>query len=245
MFTNNEINKNSPLPMYYQLETLILDKIHSGELNPGDMLPTELDIAEIFSLSRTTVRQAIQNLVNKGLIYRIKGTGTFISEPKLLQEFMNKLESFNDQIRRLNLTPSTKLLSIKVIPAIKEVAQILGTNSDQLIEIIRIRYANELPIVYVKTYLPLSCSFILNHDLEKESLYTLLNQYKETRVIQVTRQLEAILASPKLAEHLEIAEGLPIQFTTTIGTNEKQRPIEYSLAYYPGDKNKFIVHLKV
>ncbi len=245
MFSNDKIYKSSSEPLYAQLENILLEKIQGGVLNENDLLPTESEICKYFELSRTTVRQTFQDLVNKGYLYRIRGKGTFVSKQKIVQEFMNKLESFNDEMLALGMTPSTKLLSMSIVKTTNEIEAALNTKSQQVIKLERLRFANNVPIVYVITYLPIQCSFVLEKDMEQNSLYSLLKTYKETEVSQVTRQLEAILATKDLSKLLQIPIGAPIQFSTTIGSNGKGDPIEYSLAYYAGDKNKFKVYLNV
>ncbi len=245
MLSNCIINKNIPIPLYYQLQTAITELIDSNQLLPGDMIPRELEICEELGLSRTTVRQAIQELVNEGYIYRVKGKGSFVSKPKITQDFMNKIESFNDQIARLNMTPSTKVLSCKIIDIPEKLKSQFPLDTAKTIELTRLRYADDTPIVYLKTYLPTSCSFILAHDFEVESLYTILGQETDTKIVRVTRTNEAILATKTIADILNINIGAAIQYTVTTGFTENGIPIEFSRAYYAGDKSKFTVNLYV
>ena len=83
MLQDKQLNKNTPIPLYFQLKKLILDELDSGELPVGSMLPTENELIEMFGISRTTVRQAITELVQEGKLYRIKSKGTFVSKPKI------------------------------------------------------------------------------------------------------------------------------------------------------------------
>ena len=84
-FSKESIDKNTPVPMYYQLKKIILDMIREGKLKPGDMIPTELELSDIFGISRTTTRQAIMELVMEGPLYRIKSKGTFVAEKRVIQ----------------------------------------------------------------------------------------------------------------------------------------------------------------
>ena len=118
MFGNTkDIDKQSRLPLYFQLEELIKKAISTGELKPGDMIPTEWEIIDYFKLSRTTVRQALSDLVNENLLYRKKGIGTFVSKPKIDLQYMGNMVSYNEQITSMGLTPSTKVLKFEVITA--------------------------------------------------------------------------------------------------------------------------------
>jgi GntR family transcriptional regulator len=214
---DHKINKSVPIPFYYQLKTIILEEMANGNYLPGDLIPTEKEISEFFLLSRTTVRQAITELVQEGKLYRIKSKGTYIAKPKILQDFIKKVETYNDQIKRLGMVPSTKLLELKVIVPTQTVTDVLKLKGDQqCISILRKRFADNEPNVVVRTYLPYdACSFIMDHDLESE----------------------------EDARMLDIDVGQPIHFFTSIGFNTANEPIEYSLARYRGDRNRFEVDL--
>jgi len=243
-FQNEYVDKNTPIPMYYQLKEIILKEIREKQLKPGDMLPTEEEFCKIFDLSRTTVRQAMIELVGDGHLYRIKGKGTYIAKPKILQDFMRKLESYSEQMKRLNMTPKTEVLDIKRISATEEVSEALNINEgDDVVLLKRLRYANDDPIVVLDTYLTVACADILNIDMKKTGLYEFMSRSRNTKVIKVIRQIEAVAATKQESEALQIHAGYPIQLTTTIGFNEDEEPVEYSIAKYRGDKNKFIVEL--
>lgn len=242
---DHSIDKVTPVPLYYQLKMILLDEINNGRYQPGDLIPTEKDISENFQLSRTTVRQAITELVQEGKLYRIKSKGTFVAKPKIVQDFVRRLETFNEQIQRLGMKPSTKLLEFKIIAPPAEVAEVLKLHEgQQCISILRKRFADNEPNVIVRTYLPYDrCSFIAEHDLEKESMYKILSEREDTRIYQISRIMEAVLANEEDARLLEIDVGQPIHFFTSTGLNAFGEPIEYSLARYRGDRNRFEIDL--
>ena len=242
---DHKLNKSVPIPLYYQLKSIILEEMANGNYQPGDLIPTEKEISEFFLLSRTTVRQAITELVQEGKLYRIKSKGTFIARPKLVQDFIKKVETYNDQIKRLGMVPSTKLLELKVIMPPQPVAEVLKLkDGQQCISILRKRFADNEPNVVVHTYLPYAdCSFIMDHDLENESIYKILSVQEKTRVHHINRIVEAVLATEEDARMLDIDAGQPIHFFTSIGFNIANEPIEYSLARYRGDRNRFEVDL--
>ena len=242
---DHKINKFVPIPLYYQLKSIILEEMAKGNYLPGDMIPTEKEISEFFQLSRTTVRQAITELVQEGKLYRFKSKGTYIAKPKIVQDFIKKVETYNDQIKRLGMVPSTKLLERKVIMPPQDVAGVLKLkDGQQCISILRKRLANNEPNVVVRTYLPYDiCSFIMDHDLESESIYKILSVQEKTQVHHINRIVEAVLATEEDARMLDIDVGQPIHFFTSIGFNTANEPIEYSLARYRGDRNRFEVEL--
>lgn len=244
--SDRSINKDVPIPMYYQLKEFIIDEIQRGNLMPGDSIPTEIELSQMFRISRTTVRQAVIELVRDGYLYRVKGKGTFVAKPKIMQDFMRKLETFADQMKRLGMTPKTKVLECKMVRASEKVADALEVaKGENVIKLVRLRFANDEPIVLVDSYLPSSCACVLDHDMEKESLYDVLSKDVETKVCRVIRQIEATTAGQLESDLMNIKRGYPIQLTTTIAYNQNGRPMEYSIARYRGDKNKFIVELSV
>lgn len=238
-----QLNKSTPIPLYFQLKELILSEIKSGNYKLGDLIPTENELSDMFDISRTTVRQAITELVQEGWLYRIKSKGTFVSKPKIDQSFIQALGSFNDQIAQLGRTPSTELLDFKLIDAPEEVAHELKLQpKDKVVYIHRRRFADDEPIVMVKTYLPYKkCSFVLDHDLEKESLYPVLATQDNTRIHKIRRLIEAVDAEEYDIENLNISKDKAIQQFISIGYNVYDEPIEYSLARYRGDRNRFEV----
>jgi GntR family transcriptional regulator len=240
---NGQLNKSVPIPLYFQLKELILAEIKKGNYQIGSMIPTENELGNMFQISRTTVRQAITELVQEGWLYRVKSKGTFVSKPKINQSFIQALGSFNDQISQLGRTPHTELLDFKLIEAPDYVANELKLQpKEKVIYIHRRRFADEEPIVMVKTYLPYKkCSFVLEHDLSKESLYPVLAIKDETHIYKIRRLIEAVDAEEYDIKNLNVSKGKAIQQFISIGYNAYDVPIEYSLARYRGDRNRFEV----
>lgn len=238
-----ELDKTIPIPLYYQLKEIILSSIKNGKYKVGEAIPTENELSEIYKISRTTVRQAITELVHEGWLYRVKSKGTFVQKPKINQSFVQALGSFNDQILQAGNKPHTELLNFKVIDAPESVAEELHVNvGSRVIFIHRRRFADNEPIVIVKTFLPYEkCKFILEHDLEKESLYPLLASNSNTQLYKIRRYIEAVEADENDVEHLRISSDKAIQYFTSVGFNMYDEPIEYSLARYRGDRNRFEV----
>jgi len=238
---SSQIDKSVPVPLYFQLKTLILNEIKNGCYKTNDLIPTEKDLSDMFKISRTTVRQAITELVSEGWLYRVKSKGTFVSQPKISQDFIKKVESFNDQIQRAGMIPSTEVLSLKVVKASETIASRLELKkNDAVIYLHRKRLADNEPIVTIETFLPYEdCAFLLTHDLEQERLYSILNEHKDTVIFQVKRIVEALEANESDKKYLNIEIGKPIQHFTSTGYNASGKPIEFSLARYRGDRNSF------
>lgn len=243
MLQEKILNKNTPVPLYFQLETLILEEIENGTYPPGSMIPTEKELSQIFNISRTTVRQAIMDLVQKERLYRTKSKGTFVAHPKTSQDFMRTILSYDDDVRAAGKTPSTEVLSFEVVDLPHEIAVEMGQEPGaKAILLYRKRMVDKDPLVRVKTYLPYDlCSFLLEHDFSKESMYAVMSQRPETRVVKLVRTCEARSANSEDTEILGIKRGRPIQYFSSVGYNSDGRIIEYSLARYRGDLSKFRV----
>ncbi|MEF9916721.1 MAG: GntR family transcriptional regulator [Lachnospiraceae bacterium] len=237
------INKSVPIPLYFQLKELILSEIKNGNYKTGSLIPTEKEFSDSFQISRTTVRQAITELVQEGWLYRVKSKGTYVSQPKITQDYIKKVESFNDQMYRSGLTPSTEVLELKTLKADDTIAKNLRLQEKDLVIFLhRKRSANGEPIVTSKTYLPFKeCSFILEHDLRTEQLYTILSNKEETRIFRIERIVEAVEAKTADVKLLGMKRGKPIQHFTSVGYSVFDKPIEYTLSRYRGDRNSFEV----
>lgn len=239
----SKLDKSTPVPLYYQLKELVLGAIASGEYAVGSTIPTEQELSQAFGISRTTVRQAITELVQEGRLYREKSKGTFVAEPKINQDFIQKLESFNEQIRRSGHRPWTEVLEMSVCQPPREIAEVLQLkNEEPALYIHRRRFADEDPIVTVQTYLPYGlCRGLQEEDWSQCSLYGALDCQEQTKIRYVQRRVEAVQATKSDMERLQITADTPILHFRTVGYTAAQRPIEYSLARYRGDRSSFDV----
>lgn len=122
------IDKQSPIPIYYQIMEQLKSQIKNGELQPDAPLPSEREYSEQFGISRMTVRQALSNLVNEGFLYRQKGRGTFVSRPKM-EQTLQGLTSFTEDMKSRGMVPSSKLVDYELIDSTAELAGILIANT--------------------------------------------------------------------------------------------------------------------
>lgn len=234
--------------LYSQIEEHILKQIQTGELKEGDAIPTEVELSEQFGVSRPTVRQALNQLVNKGYLERTKGKGSFIKKPKLTQEYTRFIESYNVEIEKKGLIPKTIVLEKKILESDEHIAKQLEISPlEKVIYIKRLRYAFKerggQPIVLTTVYIPYKqIPKLLQYDFESFSLYEVLEK-NELYVKRVRRELEVTIAQDKLAKLLEIRSGDPVQRISSVGYLEDGRVIEYSISYYPAERNKFIVEI--
>jgi GntR family transcriptional regulator, N-acetylglucosamine utilization regulator len=241
------LNKEVPIPYYYQLKEILLDYITNHHQERDKAIPTEVEISTHFNISRPTVRQAINELVVEGYLVRHKGKGTFITQPKINQAFLQVLDSFNNEMSKKGLVPSTKVLGLDVIECDEKTAEALQIPAgSRVIQLRRLRFANGEPIVYVVTHLPYDrCYPIMAKDLEFESLYEILRQVCDFTLLKAVRNLEAVLAGEYEAKVLGIEKGAPIQYIKSVTYLTDESPIEYSLAKYRGDRSQFTFELGI
>lgn len=239
-FSKETIDKNVPVPMYYQLKKMIQDMIKDGRLKPGDMLPTEMELSDMFSISRTTTRQAITELVMEGMLYRIKSKGTFVTENRVVQDFTNVIRASHNLLQAQNVKTTTKVLELIVEKADDLVCKMLQLRmGEDVIHLKRLRFVNGEPNVLADAYLPMLCKDMLETDMNVVGLYQFLDRREETTPVRAVRELEAILAQADEAELLGMQEGEPIQLTTSVTYTKEDKPIEYSIARFRGDRNIF------
>lgn len=239
VFRNRKIDKEKPVPLYYQLREILEEAI--GHMSPGNAIPSELVLCRLFDLSRPTVRQAINELVHEGLLYKTKGLGTFVAEPKIPQEFLTVLESFNTEMRRKGMSPRTEILSLERVNADERIRAALDlSEAGSVVRLARLRYADGEPLVTLASYLPEErLPNILTVDFERVQLYDLIEETYGYTIGYAVRSLEAWIAGAYEAHLLSIREGDPIQFIETTTYLVDGTPIEFSRAEYRGDRNRF------
>lgn len=246
--TDMLIHGDGTLPRYLQLENLVRDKIDAGEWAPGMMLPSERQLCENYGIARMTVRQAISNLVAKGLLTRTQGRGTFVARPRLRQS-LSKLTSFSEDMRDRGLLGTTKLLAHEQVPATHEIAAALAIPAGTpVLHLRRLRSANGLPIALETCALRGDIGAPLRHeDLEHQSLYRLLEERCGVRLLRASQELEAGIAGEAEARLLAVAPGAPvlhIQRHSLALWQGEQVLCEYVRAVYRGDRYRFYVELE-
>ena len=241
---NKVINKDFPLPLYYQIKELLLEFIR--ESKEGDSIPTENELCLQFEVSRQTVRQAVKELVSEGYLHRLKGKGTFITEHKIKQDFLLVLDSFNNEMRRKGLVPTTKVLEFTLFKSDNQISKALGLKKgSDVVKLRRLRLANNEPFVLVLTYLPYHMlDNILSKNMNIESLYKVLERDYQLKIDSASLILESKIAGDYQSKHLRIKKGDPIQQIQRIARLSDGTPIDFSLAEYRGDRNKFTINLK-
>lgn len=239
------IDRDSPIPFYAQLKEEIRIGIAHGEWKPGSQLPSEPDLCATFAVSRTVVRQALQELALEGVIRREKGRGTFVARPKINEALAQTLTGFFQDMTGQGRSPVSKVLNQAVRAASARAAGLLGLPDEEpVVEIERLRYIDGEPLVLVTTWLPQRLVPGLEEmDFRHQSLYQVLEQRYGLVIARGRRTMEAVGASLREAELLQVALGTPLMQLDSLGYLENGTPIELFHALHRGDRSRFEVEL--
>jgi GntR family transcriptional regulator len=239
-----KINPDSPTPLYAQVESILAAGIADGTFPQGSQLPNEDELIARYAVSRTTIRQTIQNLMRRGLVEIRRGKGTFVLQPKITQE-LTELSGFVEDMQSLGREASARVIDKQIVPASGSVARQLAiTAGTPVVRIQRVRLADNAPLSFDETYLPREIGErILENDLETEPIFSLLEQKYDTPLVEAEYRLEAIAADATVAGALGIAEGNPIFLIERTSYTTERAPIDYEKLYYRGDQIRFVTRL--
>ena len=238
------IVRHGPLPRYYQLREIIREMVRSGAWPPGELIPSERELSERYGISRMTVRQSVSELVKEGLLYREQGRGTFVGRPKISQQLL-RLTSFSEDMGGRQQLPGARVLEAAMLPADDPVAERLRIKPGQpIFRLRRLRLADSEPLALETAIVSfIGCERLLDDDLERHSLYSLLERSYHQPLMEAEQEVEAGLAAEQEAAALGIAPGDPVLLTRRLTYTERQRPIEYATSVYRGDKYTFYTRL--
>jgi len=238
------INRQSKVPYYHQLYGILRDKIISGAYLPGQALPTEQKLIEAYEISRTTVRHALEQLVNEGLVYRQSGRGTFVAHPAV-EQGIGKITSFTEDMRQRGFVPGTEVLNAGLMQAPADIGEKLGVGPDEeLALIMRLRLADGEPMSVEESHLRHGfCPGVLVHDYARHSLTRILEREYGIALVRAKQVIRAIPASNSLARRLNIREGDPLLFIERVSYAHSGEPIEYLRIYHRGDRYSFLTEL--
>ena len=238
------------IPLYLQLEQIIKSKILMGEFLPGDQIPTEKGLCKTYKISSVTARQAILNLVNEGLLVRRQGKGTFVRQGLKNIENLKTLH-LNGNIE--SIVPVglkgkvVKVLDIAMIKTPKTVAESLGLEDGVgVIRIRRTRSDNNIPVSYIKNFLPLEVGDkIKKEDLLQYSMLHVLSKKLGISLKGGNQYIGAIVADYDVASALKVNISSPILYLETLIYEKQNRPIDYVQTFYRPDHFRINVELKV
>ncbi|MBY4797017.1 GntR family transcriptional regulator [Collinsella sp. AGMB00827] len=234
-----EIDRSLPIPLYKQLESSIIEAIKKGELEPGDKLPTEEDLADRLSLSRPVVRQAYGSLVSQGFILRERGRGSFV-KARNLGDLANKILSFSQETLLLGHVPTTRVLTFEKTTLPEWVADGKCPSGGEWFFLERQRFVDGTPSVYLSTWVPADrFPALIEYDFAAHSLYATLDELYSVHPSLAERSVWAELAHVKVAEMLKIPEQSAVAMMKSYVYDADRNLFEISIEAFPGDKTRF------
>lgn len=244
----NSIEFDSSKSLYAQIKDRIKEQILTGKFKKGDKIPSERELCLMFGVSRITVRQAINEAINEGLLFTVQGKGTFVADygGYKIEQGLSRITPFKEAIASVGLSAGTKLLNFQIQPVDFFLQKILNIDLGKMVFILNLLgTANEEPVVFYQSFYDTKLGMKLYHKaqekVEKGMVFSTLDLYQDTELkpYYADQTFEALNADQSLAEVLQIPVGTALFLITSIIYSQKNVPLEYKKAYYRSDKYKF------
>ncbi|MFO7633042.1 MAG: GntR family transcriptional regulator [Caldilinea sp.] len=234
------IDKNSPVPLYYQIAEQLKEQIAVGELASGSRLPSERELSEQSGVSRMTVRQAIHYLQRDGLIEVHQGVGAFVTQPKQTYDALHLL-GFSEEIGRRGERVESLVLEQAIIQPPARVAQRLALDEhSRTVKVTRLRKVNQEPMLLETSYIPASlCAGLESVDLATNSLYRVLENCYRIQLRRAQQTMECVTATDYEQTLFGLRAGAAVLLLEGVTYGEHDLPVEYFKAIYRGDRCKF------
>lgn len=224
------IDKNSPIPIYYQLKNDLISKISEGVWKAGECIASERELCEIYGVSRMTIRQAIGELVQEGILIRLKGKGTYVCEQTLKQKDMM---SFTEVISQMGKELKTEVIEFEKIETPERLSDIFFL--EELYKITRKRIVDNNCVAVEKVYIPVDYCGYIDRDMLKGSLYDILKKFGY-KVEYSQSSIAAITTTDKLKDLFEVDKDVPILKITSKTYDHNNKMIFLEEALYRSDK---------
>ena len=238
------LDKNSFIPLYFQIQDRIVKQIRAGALQAGEMLPGEEDLCRLYGVSRMTARQSLQALKHQGLVRSEKGRGTFVIQPKVEKEIAH-LSGFSAEMRSLGMKPTSRILKRANKPASPEIARRLGVPPGSLlVELHRLRLADAIPLAIEQVWLSLAeFPGIDRIDFSRCSLYGTLRERYGIQVGSADEVIEARAATSREAKLLGVSPRASLLVISRTIRTAQGKPVEASLSLYRGDRYRAVLSI--
>jgi GntR family transcriptional regulator len=231
------LERDSQVPLHAQILHELRQSIVTRTLAAGAAFPSERELAESYGVSRMTVRQALKNLRQEGLIYQERGIGSFVAKRKLDVHTRN-LGGFSEEMRQRGFAPSSKILTLKKEQSDGKITESLGLKPQaEVFRLERLRLADEMPMAFETAFLPVAlCPSLDDFNLEKLSLYQVLSERFGVEIHHAEEVLEAACADKNAAKTLNIKTGAPLLVVSRVVYTEANQAIESVKTIYRADR---------
>lgn len=224
------VDRVSPVPLYFQVEQVLTDRIRCGDIPIGSQLPTEPELAQHFAVSRSVIRQAVRRLEQHGLVSRRRGIGCFVTQKNPPSwQLQGSQGFFEDEVSRLGREVASKVLHAGLGPLPQWAAVLLQLEEGSTgVVLERLRYVDGLLTVYDLNYLPqrFADAVVALQDAPRGSLYESLRRTHAFSVVSGSRTIDAIVAGAEFAQLLEVDEHAPLLRVEGVDLDAAQRPFD-------------------
>ena len=237
-----KLNTHSSTPLYMQLKQAITEDINKGVYTPGEKLPIETDLCDIYGVSRITVRKAVLDLVEEGLLIRQQGKGTFVQYPKAKRELF-AVNGHTEYMSELGKVPQTKILSFGIKPVKAHVAKMLSISLEsEVLELQRILYYDDQPLTLEISHYSLELLPHLDQHVHNSvSMYDTIKNKYNIAPVHNKKLLNMVFANVDEAKHLECEVGEPLFKVEKVAYDAQKRPIHSSFLHYPANRVTFTI----
>jgi GntR family transcriptional regulator len=233
-------NHRNGTPVYKRIQIAIRKRIDSSELKPGDVVPSERELARMHRVSLMTARHALAGLEREGVVERRRGAGTFVAAPKI---HFNKLMSYTEHMSSRGLSPRSRVLGSKVIEDEPEVAARLGLPATSaLVKIERLRETGDDPFALETVYLPAKeFSALVNAPLGRTSLFGTLQHDYGVELAYADEEVDATAAEANIAELLGVARGASVLRIRQVIYSTKGKATIYGVGFYRSERHTLFI----
>lgn len=236
------LKQDAITPLYVQLMEELETSIRNGVYKPGDKIMTEAEMAKEYGVSLITVRKTVGSLMEKGLVVRKQGKGTFVTKPKYSRN-MKKLQSFTEMCEQMGVKPGAQVLENRLIMADKKVADRLGIEpGSNVVYISRLRLADGEPVQVEKSYFPLKYAFLLEEDLNNGSMFECLKEKAGAKVASSEKMIELCRATAEEAALMDVKKGDYLLFVKSTAYDENGEPMYAGIQLINGDRFSLYVY---
>jgi DNA-binding GntR family transcriptional regulator len=224
-------------PLYVRIQEYIAELILTGKLKPEDKLRSEREFSDELGVSRMTVRKAMTELVNEGLLDRRHGSGTYVSKPKVTYE-SHEMVNYVQAMQARNIATFSQLLDMEEIVASRRLSETLQIEiGDPIIRVSLLRLANRVPVILERVFFPCALFPDLQEwNLEKSSIFDLITTVYKVKPQRVSQTLEAVAASDVVARQLRVDESFPLlMMTRIIYSRETDKPVVFAQDFLRSD----------